>query len=169
MNLLERNHNMRLRPFNPPIRNLIRRMPTAFIETTSEHPDQYWDLLSAHRRRTRRPNVQVQTVLGLRICILEFRYKGPEDPRGGVAVLHADGLVRRCRMWTASLIGSCDSRLEAEIGGGRSAKGNAVPLVDLGEGGIYEAVIDTACGVYSEERGGCVVRTSWTLRECASQ
>jgi hypothetical protein len=167
--LLERHYNMRLGPLDPPIRNLIRRMPTTFIEPASHHPNQHRNLLTTDRRHSRRPDVQVQTVLGLGICVLEFRYKGPKDSRSVVAVLDADRLVGRCGVWTTGLIGSFDGGLEAQVRDRRSAKGNAVPLVDLGEGGVYEASISTARGIYGEQRGSCVVRTRLTLGECASQ
>jgi hypothetical protein len=143
-------------------------MPTAFIESTSHHPNQHWYLLTAHRRRSRRPNVQVQTILGLRICVLKFWHKCPEDTRSVVTVLDADGLVRSCQMRTASMVGCFNGGLKAEVGSGRSAEGNAVPLVDSREGGVYEASVGTACGVYGEKRGSRV-RTGLVLRECASQ
>jgi hypothetical protein len=71
-------------------------------------------------------------------------------------------------MRTASMVGCFDGGLKAEVGSGRSAEGNAVPLVDLREGGVYEASVGTACGVYGEKRGS-PVRAGLTLRECASQ
>lgn len=139
---------MRLRPLDPPIRYLIRCMPTTLLESSSKHPNDNRYLVASEYRRPWRPDVQIQTVFRLRIRVLKLGDQRPEDARGCVAVLQADGRVAGGVVRAVGLVGRFYCRAEAEVVDWGSPEGDAVPLVDVGEGLVDEACVRAGGGVH---------------------
>ena len=170
---------MRLRPLDPLIRHLIRRMAAPLFITPAAHPDDNRQQLLLHNSSprpssssdslllpNRRPDIQIQTVLTLRVRVLELRHQLPVHACPIAAVLHADGLIGLCV--SDAVVGGAKRGHEAKGADGGLGEGDAEPLRDEGGvGGVDEARVGAGGGGDGEEGGGFVEGVGVDWNYCA--
>lgn len=140
---------MRLRSLNPLVWDLVRRMAAALPEPASAHPNDDGYLLLNGFPGT--PDVEIQAILALGICVLKLRHQLPKSTRP-VAGLETDGFVGFCV--GMSVVGRSLGRHKAEIPKGGATVRDTDPLVYIGARGVDKTRVSTAGGFDSETTVG---------------